>query len=81
MRLHDLGRAGEGRLPVCGHTMFKKAGRGFKRPFCINPDCANFLPEEKRGYPRRKTEDSAQTEAASRTEEGAPAEAAGTAKK
>ena len=67
--------------PVCGHTMFKKAGRGFKRPFCINPDCANFLPEEKRGYPRRKTEDSAQTEAASRTEEGAPAEAAGTAKK
>ena len=67
--------------PVCGHTMFKKAGRGFKRPFCINPDCANFLPEEKRGYPRRKTEDSAQTEAASRTEEGAPAESAGTAKK
>ena len=67
--------------PVCGHTMFKKAGRGFKRPFCINPDCANFLPEEKRGYPRRKTEDSAQTEAASQTEEGAPAESAGTAKK
>ena len=39
--------------PVCGHTMFKKAGKGFKRPFCINPDCANFLPEEKRGYPRK----------------------------
>ena len=58
--------------PVCGHTMFKKAGRGFKRPFCINPDCANFLPEEKRGYPRKKTEDGAQTEAASQTEEGAP---------
>ena len=59
----------------------QEAGRGFKRPFCINPDCANFLPEEKRGYPRRKTEDGAQTEAASQTEEGAPAEAAGTAKK
>lgn len=38
--------------PVCGHTMFKKAGRGFKKPFCINPECSNFLPEEKRGYPR-----------------------------
>ena len=28
--------------PVCGQTMFKKSGRGFKRPFCINPDCAHF---------------------------------------
>ena len=43
--------------PVCGQTMFKKAGRGFKRPFCINPACSNFLPEEKRGYPKKKTED------------------------
>ena len=39
--------------PVCGHTLFKKAGRGFKRPFCINPDCANFLPEDKRVYPKK----------------------------
>ena len=38
--------------PVCGHTMFKRAGKGFKKPFCINPECSNFLPEEKRGYPR-----------------------------
>ena len=38
--------------PVCGHTMFKKSGRGFKKPFCINPECSNFLPEEKRGYPK-----------------------------
>ena len=42
--------------PVCGHTMLKKAGRGFKRPFCINPACSNFLPEEKRGYPKKKTD-------------------------
>ena len=42
--------------PVCGQTMFKKAGRGFKRPFCINPACSNFLPEEKRGYPKKKTD-------------------------
>ncbi|WP_297872155.1 type I DNA topoisomerase [uncultured Oscillibacter sp.] len=39
--------------PLCGHTLFKKAGRGARKPFCINPACANFLPEEKRGYPRR----------------------------
>ena len=42
--------------PVCGQTMFKKSGRGFKKPFCINPECSNFLPEDKRGYPRKKTD-------------------------
>lgn len=35
--------------PVCGQTMFKKAGRGAKKPFCINETCSNFTPEEKRG--------------------------------
>ncbi|MCI9309749.1 MAG: type I DNA topoisomerase [Lawsonibacter sp.] len=35
--------------PICGQTMFKKAGRGAKKPFCINETCANFTPEEKRG--------------------------------
>ena len=49
--------------PICGHTMFKKAGRGFKKPFCINPACSNYLPEEKRGYPKRKA-------AATGTDEG-----------
>jgi len=44
--------------PVCGHTMFKKSGRGFKRPFCINAACSNFLPEEKRGYPRKPAAES-----------------------
>ena len=42
--------------PVCGHTMFKKAGKGFKKPFCINEACSNFLPEEKRGYPKKPAE-------------------------
>ena len=51
--------------PVCGHTMFKKSGRGFKRPFCINAACSNFLPEEKRGYPKKPAaEDGEQTEEA-----------------
>ncbi len=39
--------------PECGWTMFKKSGRGFKRPFCINPDCKNFLPEDQRGYKKK----------------------------
>ena len=41
--------------PECGWTMFKKSGRGFKKPFCINPDCGNFTPEDKRGGYRKKT--------------------------
>ena len=40
--------------PVCGQTMFKKPGKGFKKPFCINEQCANFVPEDQRGY-RKKT--------------------------
>ena len=40
--------------PVCGQTMFKKSGRGRMKPFCINENCANFLPEDKRGYYKKK---------------------------
>ncbi len=36
--------------PVCGQTMFKKSGKGRNKPFCINEQCSNFLPEDKRGY-------------------------------
>ena len=36
--------------PKCGQTMFKKAGKGRNKPFCINEQCENFLPEDKRGY-------------------------------
>ena len=43
--------------PVCGHTMFKRAGRGRQKPFCINPQCPEFLPEDKRGYRPAKKED------------------------
>ena len=41
--------------PLCGQTMFKRAGRGFSKPFCINEKCANFLPEDRRGYRRKST--------------------------
>ncbi len=41
--------------PECGNTMFKKAGKGRMKPFCINEKCMNFLPEDKRGYYKKKT--------------------------
>ena len=43
--------------PECGWTMFKKSGRGFKKPFCIHEGCPNFTPEEKRGGWKKKTAD------------------------
>ncbi len=42
--------------PTCGQTMFKKSGKGRNKPFCINESCENFLPEDKRGYYKKKTE-------------------------
>lgn len=59
--------------PVCGHTMFKKAGRGFKKPFCINEACSNFLPEEKRGYPKKPAEKKEEEAAESQEQTEKPA--------
>ena len=42
--------------PQCGQTLFKKSGRGRMKPFCINESCSNFLPEDKRGYYKKKTD-------------------------
>ena len=43
--------------PVCGKSLFKKSGRGRMKPFCINESCANFLPEDKRGYYKKPAAD------------------------
>ena len=43
--------------PQCGQTLFKKSGRGRMKPFCINENCSNFLPEDKRGYYKKKTDE------------------------
>ena len=61
--------------PVCGKTMFKLSGRGFKKPFCINGNCSNFLPEDQRGYRKRKENAEGQGEAdqAAQTPENAKA--------
>ena len=43
--------------PECGQTLFKKSGRGRMKPFCVNENCSRFLPEDQRGYYKKKTED------------------------
>ena len=40
--------------PECGQTMFKKSGKGRMKPFCINENCSKFLPEDQRGYYKKK---------------------------
>ena len=73
--------------PACGQTMFKKSGRGFKKPFCINEQCSNFTPEEKRGGYRKKTAaaegeaDGTEKKPASKTTKSAAAKKTTTAKK
>ena len=42
--------------PECGLTMLKKSGKGRMKPFCVNENCSNFLPEDKRGYYKKKTD-------------------------
>ena len=53
--------------PECGQTLFKKAGKGRNKPFCINENCTKFLPEDQRGYYKKKTAETA--EGAQATEE------------
>ncbi len=66
--------------PVCGKTMFKLSGKGQRKPFCINEECSNFLPEDKRGYRyRRNATASAGTDSAA--EAAAPEEKKTEAKK
>ncbi|MBO2527151.1 MAG: type I DNA topoisomerase [Clostridiales bacterium] len=47
--------------PSCGQTLFKKSGKGRMKPFCINEECKEFVPEDKRGYKRRMPKATAET--------------------
>lgn len=57
--------------PVCGKTLFKLSGRGAKKPFCENPECEAFVPEDQRGY-RKKTAAAEKSGAAEEKAEKAP---------
>ena len=61
--------------PECGKTMFKLSGKGQKKPFCINEQCPNFLPEDKRGYRKKKPAETAENAEAT-AETAAPEPAA-----
>ncbi len=73
--------------PECGKTMFKRSGRGYRKPFCINEECPNFLPEDKRGYKKKTAEggeaaaENAETKAAAADKKTAAAEKKPAAKK
>ncbi len=72
--------------PSCGKTLFKKAGRGPLKSFCINEACPNFVPEEKRSYKKKTSEEkaaSAEKKSAAKktTKTSAKAPAKSTAKK
>ncbi len=49
--------------PECGQTLFKKSGKGRMKPFCINENCSRFLPEDQRGYYKKKTAEGSEAEA------------------
>ena len=42
-------------IKLLSFTMFKKAGKGRMKPFCVNETCSKFLPEDQRGYYKKKT--------------------------
>ncbi len=63
--------------PACGKTMFKHSGRGPLKSFCINEQCPNFVPEDKRTFKKKTPEEKAQTaaeKAAKAAEKAAAAE-------
>ena len=64
--------------PECGQTLFKKSGKGRMKPFCINEKCSRFLPEDQRGYYKKKSADGkAGEEAPEKTEKTARTAKAG----
>lgn len=55
--------------PVCGQTMFKRSGKGRMKPFCVNEQCPQFLPEDQRGYYKKKSAEEPKEEGEAAQEE------------
>jgi len=53
--------------PSCGKTMFKVSGKGQRKSFCINEECPQFLPEDKRGYKKKPAAESEKKPAAKKS--------------
>ncbi len=61
------------KCPECGKSLFRRQGKGFCKPYCINPDCAVFLPEDKRGYKKKAATDKTGEQADAENKETKPA--------
>ncbi|MDD6089655.1 MAG: type I DNA topoisomerase [Clostridiales bacterium] len=67
--------------PACGKTMFKHSGRGPLKSFCINEQCPNFVPEDKRVFKKKTPEEKAQAAAEKAAKAAAREAEAGAAEK
>ena len=67
--------------PACGKTMFKHSGRGPLKSFCINEECPNFVPEDKRSFKKKTPEEKAAAEAKRAEKKAAAAAKKSAAKK
>ena len=67
--------------PACGKTMFKHSGRGPLKSYCINEECTNFVPEDKRVYKKKTPEEKAAAAAEKAAKTAGKAEAKKTAEK
>lgn len=54
---------------ACGKTLYKRSGRGPKKPFCANPECSEYVPQEKKETPKSgaKAEKAAKTAKTAKT--------------
>lgn len=54
---------------ACGKTLYKRSGRGPKKPFCANPECSEYVPQEKKETPKNgaKAEKAAKTAKTAKT--------------
>ena len=57
--------------PACGKTLFKHSGRGPLKSFCINEQCPNFVPEDKRTYKKKTPAEKSKTAAKKTTAKAA----------
>ncbi|MEG2378261.1 MAG: DNA topoisomerase, partial [Clostridia bacterium] len=56
---------------ACGHSMYKRSGRGEKKIFCANPECSEYVPQERK--PRAEKKPTEKKETAKKTTAKKPA--------
>ncbi|MEG2570831.1 MAG: type I DNA topoisomerase [Clostridia bacterium] len=46
---------------ACGHSMYKRSGRGEKKIFCANPECSEYVPQERKPRAEKKPTEKKET--------------------